>query len=96
MYDPIPMKFGTQTNFNKLSSKNTSPTVRRHYPRWPPPPPPCCITLEGCISAIYDPILMKFGTQTKNNPLNPKNRITDCPTPLSKMAAAAAAALKKL
>jgi hypothetical protein len=68
IYDPILIKFGTQINDNMLSSKNASPTVRRHFARWPPPPR--CKTFEGCILAIYDPILMKFGTQVNDNMLS--------------------------
>jgi hypothetical protein len=51
--------------------KNRSLEVRRHFSRWPPPP--CWKTLEGCISANFDPTLMKFCTQTDNNMLNQKN-----------------------
>jgi hypothetical protein len=39
-------------------------------------------------SAIYQPILMKFGTQTKENMLNPKILKPEVP-PFSKMTAAA-------
>jgi hypothetical protein len=61
-----------QNNNNMLSSKNTTPTIRRHSPKWPSPP--CRKILEGCISAIFDPILMKFGTQTDIAMLNPKRQ----------------------
>ena len=58
---PILMKIGTQTNIDMISPKNSSPGVRRHFPRWPPPP--CWKTFEGCNSAISHSILRKFSTQ---------------------------------
>jgi hypothetical protein len=47
------------------------------------------ITSQRYKSAIFQQILMKFGTQTNEYLLSPKKRITDGPTPFSKMAAAA-------
>jgi hypothetical protein len=33
------------------------------------------ITMQRCKSAIYDPILMKFGLQTENNLMSPKTQL---------------------
>jgi hypothetical protein len=48
-----------------LSSRNAKPEVCRQFQRWPPPP---SLKLLKCRkSAIYHPILIKFGTQAKKN-----------------------------
>jgi hypothetical protein len=54
-----------------LNPKIAKPEVCRHFPNWPPPP--SRKSFNCSYSAFHHPILMNFGTQTKENMLSPKN-----------------------
>ena len=54
-----------------LSPKIAKPEVCRHFTRWPTSP--SWKSLKCYNSAVYHPILMKFGKQAKKNMQNPRN-----------------------
>jgi hypothetical protein len=68
-----------------LNPKNSYLEVCRYFPRQPSSPIPK--SLDFYNSAIYHPILIKFGTQPKKIMLNLKNTEAENWPTLSKMAA---------